>query len=155
MSKLKGDGKVTIGSTTTEKTVLEISSWKINKSRGTNDEGTFDSGDWMEKSYTKASWTGSCTGFTADADTTGQDVLEAAFDAGTLLTDLRFYLKHSVTAADKIAYYAADIATDTDAGVLITSYDVEKDQANETSTISFNFEGTGPLKKTTATLPES
>ena len=152
MSKLKGDGKVTVNASTTEAVVLEIASWKINKSRGTNDEGTFDDGDWTKKSYTKASWTGSCTGFVASADTTGQDILEAAFDAGTLLADLRFYLEHSTTVSDEIVYYAADTVTDPDAGVLITSYDVDKDQANETAKISFNFEGTGPLKKTTTTV---
>ena len=148
MTKLRSDGKVSNGAVV----MLEIATWQITRSRGAQDVGTFDSGDWTDKDYQKASWTGSCSGYVADGDTTGQDILETAFNEGTILPNIRFWLEWSETSTEQITYYAADTVTDSDAGVLITSFDITKDQATQTATISFNFEGTGPLKKTIDTV---
>lgn len=153
MGKLKGDGKVTVNASTTEKVVLDISDWSVDRSAGSNDESTFDDGDWAAKGYGKKSWGGSCSGFFADADTTGQDVLKAAFAAGTVINDIRFYMEYSVTAAASLEYIAPDTATDATAGIIITSLSIKKDHTNKTTSISFSFDGTGPVLETSTTVP--
>ena len=152
MSLLKGNGKIVINSSTTAVVIADMADWSLDLSRAVQDAGTFDDGEWSKSFYNKISWSGSMNGYIASIDTTGQDVMEAAFLAGTVIQDIRFYLDYSTTAGDTVEYWAPDTANDSAAGILLSSWNVKKDQANKISNLTSSFTGTGIVKKFRATL---
>lgn len=78
---------------------------------------------------------GNMSGYLDPADTTGQDLLAAAYEAGTTVSGLKFYI-------DDTTYYASDTSTDTDAGVYITSWTKGATQ-NEIVTVEFSWIASG------------
>ena len=147
MSKLSGDGQITLATDV----VAEMSSWSIDKSANTED-GTVFGSDWAKNTSGIKSWSGSASGYAADTDTAGQVAIEAAFDAGTVLSTIRFYQVYSDTPGDDVVYYTPDTSSDADAGIIVTGCSASKDQGAQLSSISFSFTGTGPLKKVSETV---
>lgn len=144
------NARVTVNASTTEAIVAELSDWKITMSASEIDTTSF--GDsWGKSDVGMKNWTGSVSGFFDSSDTTGQDVLRAAFEAGTLLADMRFYITYSETSSETIVYVAADTATDANAGLRISSLDIGQDKGG-VATLSMNFTGSGPVTDFTETV---
>ncbi|MGX7950484.1 phage tail tube protein [Oleidesulfovibrio alaskensis] len=144
--------RVTVGASGgTEQIVGEISNWDMNLSADEVDTTAFGDG-WGKSDVGMKKWSGSCAGSADPTDATGQGVVEAAFDTGALIPDIRFYVEYSETAGEKLVYYAPDTASDASAGARITSVNVKQDKAG-VATISFNFSGCGPLKRFSETVP--
>ena len=152
MSLLKGNGKIVINAATTAVVLADMADWSLDLSRAVQDAGTFDDGEWSKSFFNKISWSGSMNGYIASLDTTGQDEMEAAFLAGTVISDIRFYLDYSTTSAETVEYWAPNTGTDANAGILISSWNVKKDQANKISNLTCSFTGTGIISKVRATI---
>jgi len=118
--------------------IAEMASWTLERTREGLRAPVF--GDVNSKVHGVASkiWNGTIEGFLDISDSTGQDVIEAAYENGTKLTNLRLYI-------DDTSYYAPDTDTDANAGVYITSFSTGAAQ-DEIIPISFSYEGTGALK---------
>ena len=145
MSTYNGrDARVTVNADTTEKIVTEIGSWNIDTSADEIDTTAFGDG-WGKSDVGMKKWSGSLSGFSDPADTTGQDVLYQAFLSGSLIGDIRFYLEYSETSGADIKYIEPDTVSDANAGLRVTSWNVTQDKANVAS-LSMNFSGSGPLR---------
>jgi len=114
--------------------VLAMASWSFTDTREALKAPVF--GDTFNKVHGMGTRdiSGSVAGYLATADTTGQDVLVAAFEAGTTVSGFRLYVDDDI-------YYTADGTDDID-GVYITSYNVSAAQ-NEIIPVEFNFEVSG------------
>lgn len=120
----------------------------LDRTAGTEDVSSFGSCDVVTDTTTKQ-WSVSFSGFTSDSDTTGQDVLETAYNNQTKLDEkLRIYLKYSTTSGDEVIYYHPAVGSD---GCVITSIKNGISWAN-TQTISMTIEGAGGLTKVKETL---
>jgi len=153
MALLKGNGKIVINASTTAAVVADMADWSLDLTRAVQDAGTFDDGEWSKSFFNKISWSGSFNGYIASLDTTGQDVLQAAFLAGTTVSDIRFYVDYSTTSSDTVEYWVPDFVTDSESGILISSWNIKKDQANKVTNLTCSFTGTGIIKQVRATLP--
>lgn len=125
--------------------VAEMGSMNINLSADEIDTTAFGDG-WGKSDVGMKKWSGSISGNLDAEDTNGQEVIEAAFDSGDLVQDIKFYLKHSTKSGDKVVYLAPNITADAEAGVRITGQDIGSDKSGVAS-VSFNFSGSGPVKK--------
>jgi len=112
-------------------TVLALASWSFTDEREALKAPVF--GDTFNKVHGMGTRniSGSVSGFLATDDTTGQDVLVTAYEAGTTVSGFRLYI-------DDTIYYYAD-GTDTNDGVYITSYNVSAEQ-NAIIPVEFSFE---------------
>lgn len=81
--------------------------------------------------------TGSLSGLTNSADSTGQVVLENAVISGTKITDLRLYISTS-------EYWTPDTVTDTTAGVYFSNYNTTAG-ANDIVKFSCDMSFHGPI----------
>lgn len=144
------EARVTVNATTTEAIVTEIGNWSVNREAEEIDTTAFGDG-WSKSDVGMKKWSGSLSGFYDPADATGQQVLENAFLAGSLVSDIRFYLEYSETSGDTIKYIAPDTASDSNAGLRITSMNTEIDK-NGVASLEVNFSGSGPLKVTQTTV---
>ncbi len=111
-------------------TVLNMASWSFTDERDALTAAVF--GDTFTKVLGMGSRTvaGTISGYLDIADTTGQDVLITAYEAGTTVSGFRLFI-------DDTTYYTSDGAGDTD-GVYIGSYNVSAAQ-NEIIPVEFNF----------------
>lgn len=144
------ESRVSVSADTTEAIVTELGNWKINTSADEIDTTAFGDG-WGKSDVGMKKWNGSLTGFCDPEDTDGQEVLEDAFQNGTLVPDIRFYIQYTTTSGEKNIYYTPDTVTDSNAGARVTSYDVEQDKAG-VATLNMNFSGSGPLKRVIETV---
>jgi len=112
-------------------TVLSMGTWDFTDERDALKGPVF--GDSFNKVHGMGTRNvaGSVSGYLDIDDTTGQDVLVTAYEAGTTVSGFRLYI-------DGTAYYYADGSDDND-GVYITSYNVSAAQ-NEIIPVTFNFE---------------
>jgi hypothetical protein len=110
------DATVKISTTT----ILAMASWSFTDEREALKAPVF--GDSFNKVHgmSTRNISGSIEGFLATDDTTGQDVLVTAYEAGTTASGFRLYI-------DDTIYYHAD-GTDDNDGVFITSYNVSAAQ---------------------------
>lgn len=145
------EARVTVNASTTEALVTELSSWNITMSADEIDTTAFGDG-WAKSDVGMKKWSGTISGYCDPEDTTGQDVLETAYKNGTLLGDIRFYLQYSEITSDTIIYYAPDTATDANAGLRVTSFEVSQDKSG-VGMLNVSFSGSGPILQTTATVP--
>ena len=112
-------------------TVLSMANWSFTDEREALKAPVF--GDSFNKVHGMGTRNiaGSVSGFLDTSDTTGQDVLVTAYEAGTTVSGFRLYV-------DATVYFHAD-GTDDNDGVYITSYNVSAAQ-NEIIPVEFNFE---------------
>ena len=116
--------------------IVGMGTWTIPITLDEIDATSFGS-TWKKTDVGFSGWTASFNGFYDTADTTGQGALKTAAIAGTLLTDLRFYV-------DSTSYWCPDLTTDSAAGCRITSLEMTFDKA-DVGRISYSVAGTGPL----------
>ncbi len=111
-------------------TVANMAEWNFTDERDALTAAVF--GDTFTKVLGMGSRTvaGTISGYLDIADTTGQDVLVTAYEAGTTVSGFRLYI-------DGTTYYTSDGAGDTD-GVYIGSYNVGATQ-NEIIPVEFVF----------------
>lgn len=83
-------------------------------------------------------WNGECAGY-LDIGDTGQDYLYTAHRDSTLVSGIEF-----VVDTDNDYYWTPDTATDPDAGVYITEYNISS-TAEGITEVSMTFEGSGPV----------
>ena len=69
-------------------------------------------------------------------DTNGQVALETAFKAGTLITDLYFFI-------DNTSFWAPDLTSDSSSGVILTSYGAITFEKSAVGKVSFAGKITG------------
>lgn len=124
--------------------ITEMGSWSIDRSADEIDTAAFGDG-WKKSDVGMKGWSGSMDGFYDPADTTGQQVLEDAYQNGTLIQDIKFYIKYSTTSGETIRYLTPDTTSDPDAGLRITSLNVSIDKAG-VAQLSASFSGSGPIK---------
>lgn len=137
-------GRVTVGSDAGESVILELNSWSLDISADEIDASVFGS-EWGKNDVGIKKWSGSASGFLAPGDTTGQCVLQNAFESGDLLSDIKFYAEWSNKAGEVLCYYAPNLTADPDAGVRVTSVSPSVEH-NGLAAISFSFSGSGPVK---------
>lgn len=144
MSKISGVGPIHLGSDP----ALHMGAWNI---EGTNEVvSDFDLIDNSKSNdYGAQSYSGSASGVSALEDTTGQDILMAAFTDKTKITDIKFYLAYSEVVDEKNVYWTPKAGS---GGLLITSISEGKDGGSETSKISFNFTNDGLMEKKVETV---
>jgi len=115
--------------------VSERTDWDINPTRDEIDTTVFGS-TWGKSDVGMGHWNGNANGFYDPADTY-QDQLIDAFYAGTLVTNIRFYVNNT-------SYWTPDITSASGAGCRITSLPIKHDKGGVAS-ISFAFSGSGPI----------
>ena len=112
-------------------TVASMASWEFTDERDALKAPVFaDSFNKVHGMGTR-NVSGSIAGYLDTEDTTGQDILVIAYEAGTTVSGFKLYV-------DATVYIEADGADDND-GVYITSYNVNAAQ-NEVIPVTFNFE---------------
>jgi len=144
MSKISGNGPIYLGSNA----ALHMGSWSLN---GNNESvGDYDLVDNSKQvDYGAQSYTGSCTGVAALEDTTGQDLLLAAFTNKTKITDIKFYEVFTAVSAEKTVHWSPVSGA---GGLVFTSMEISKDGGSETSKISFSFECDGLMERVVTTV---
>ena len=120
--------------------VVALASWSFTDSREALKAPVF--GDTFNKVHGMGprDISGSISGFLATDDTTGQDILITAYEAGTTVSGFRLHVDASI-------YYNAD-GLDTNDGVYITSYNVSAEQGGIIP-VEFNFEVGGDWSEAT------
>lgn len=141
---------VTVNASTSEATVTEINNWSMTKSAEEIDTTVLGDG-WGKSDVGMKSWEVSVSGFCDPNDTTGQGILEAAYESGALLQDIRFYTKYSNEVGETIIYDAPDTASDENAGLRVTSLKIDQSHSN-VATIEFTLKGSGPVKRVVETV---
>lgn len=144
------DARVTVNSNTTEAIVTELGNWSIDRTATDIDTSAFGDG-WGKSDVGIRKWSGSMTGFYDPADTTGQAVLEDAFNSGELVSDIRFYLKYGTGSGTTVKYLTPDTATDPNAGIRINTFNTSTDKEG-VATLTMNFGGSGPCLVVEETL---
>ena len=130
---LKGkDGLVTLGADT----VVDLSSWSLEITREELDASVFGD-EWKNTESGQIGWTATVEGFYLPSDTTGQQALQDAILADTLVTDLRLYF-------DNTSYWTPDVTTDASAGARILSFNPGAEKA-ALITVSISLSGIGPI----------
>jgi len=151
MSTYSGrNARVTVNASETEKIVGEMFDWNIDASAESIDTTIFGDG-WGKSDVGMKKWAGSMSGHCDPEDIDGQEVLETAFLDGSILDDIRFYIKHSEVSQEKIHYVHPDTASDPNAGVRITGFNRNVDKSGVVM-LTVTFEGCGPLKTTEETV---
>jgi len=143
--------RVTVSADTTEVLVSEIGNWTLDLSADEIDTTAFGN-DWGKSDVAMKKYTGTLTGFYDPKDTTGQGVIEAAFESGALIADLQIYLAYSEVEGEDLIFWEPDSATDANAGARITSQKFGQDKAG-VGTYSVTFVGSGPIKKNVGVVP--
>lgn len=144
MGKVLGKGPIYIGANA----VLHMGSWSIN---GTNAVETFvDLEDNAQQSdYGMQTFAGSAAGINALEDTTGQDLLRAAFMGKTKITDIKFYETYSEVVDDKVVYWKPKAGA---GGLVISGLETSKDSGSETSKVNFSFSNDGLMERVVETV---
>lgn len=141
------NARITVGSAGSEKIIAEMSDWSINRKAAEIDTTAFGDG-WSKSDVGMLSYSGSFKGFFDPTDTTGQGVLKTAFEDGTIINDIRFYIEYSATTGGTLHYLAP--VTGVDNGIRITSMDVSIDK-NGVGSLSVSFSGSGAIEEKTGT----
>ena len=144
------NARITVNASTTEALITEMGNWSVNRSAEEVDASAFGDG-WGKSNAGMKKWSGSISGFYDPADTTGQKVLEDAYESGELISDIRFYIKYSEDTGDTIRYLAPDTANDPKAGLRVTGFDSNVDKSG-VAQLSVTFSGSGPVKVFEATV---
>ncbi len=152
MATLNGrNARVTVNASTTEALVAEMADWQIDTSADEIDTAAFGDG-WGKSDVGMLKWSGSANGFYDPGDTAGQEVLQDAFLAGTLLQDIRFYARYATGSGEQIVYIEPDTSADPNAGVRITSVKIGASKSGVAS-LAFTFSGSGPYRRVEETIP--
>jgi hypothetical protein len=133
--KIGTNATVKIGTTT----VANMASWSINDTRPVIEANPFGTTNREIAGTGNRTVNGSISGYLDIDDATGQDVINTAYDGRTTVSGFRLYV-------DSTNYYACDTATDSDAGVYITSRNISAAQ-NEVIPVEFAFEVSGAWKE--------
>lgn len=146
MSTFSGrDGKITLGDPGAEHIIAEMGNFTVNRSADEIDTTAF--GDGNKKSDVgMKSFSGSMQGNYDPTDTDGQAAVELAYETGSLLGDIRFYVQHSTTSGDRVIYFTPDTDTDPNAGMRVTSLEVSVDKS-DVGKINIQLSGSGPVKR--------
>lgn len=118
-------------------TVARMTSMDVTIANGTIDITAFGD-NWMKYCLGMQSWTATIAG-QMDLDDVSQTALHDAAEAGTLITDLRFY-------TDATTYFTVDIIADSEAGCFIDSYNITADN-NSVVAFTMSVTGSGPLAR--------
>ena len=137
MSTLSGTN-ATVKINTTE--VANMANWTIDDSKEALKAPVFGEANNKVHGMGTRNISGSISGFLDVDDTAGQEALKTAYKDGTAVPTFRLYI-------DSDTYYSPDVATDTDAGVYITSMNMSAAQ-NEIIPVEFNFEVSGEWDRT-------
>ena len=116
--------------------VENLGRWTLRLTGADIDVTAFGDG-WERRMPGMKGWNASLEGSYDPADTDGQAILEAAYLAGTKITNARFYL-------DSTSYWAPD-TSDPITGCYINTIDITHDKAG-VATATFNLLGYGKLK---------
>jgi hypothetical protein len=116
--------------------IVGMGTWTIPITLDEIDATSFGS-TWKKTDVGFSGWTATFSGYYDTGDTTGQGALQTAAIAGTLLTDIRFFV-------DSTSYWCPDTTSDSAAGCRITSLEMTFDKA-DIGRISYSVAGTGPL----------
>jgi len=137
------EANITVNSLTGEAVVAEMSDWSINRKAAEIDTAAFGDG-WSKSDVGMLSYSGSFKGSFDPTDTTGQGVLKTAFEDGSLINDIRFYIEHSDDTDATMRCLAPDIGSTN--GIRVTSMDVSIDK-NGVGQLSVSFSGSGAIKE--------
>jgi len=127
------NARITVGA---DILVSEMSDWSINRKAAEIDTTAFGDG-WSKSDVGMLSFSGSFKGSFDPTDAAGQGVLKTAFEAGSLISDIKFYLDYK--SATK-RYLTPAVG----AGIRITSMDVSIDK-NGVGQLSVSFSGSGAI----------
>ena len=117
-------------------TIAEMASWSLDLSNDEIDTTAFGS-TWKKSDVGMRGWSLSVSGHYDPTDTTGQNVLEAAWAGGTLVSTIKVYV-------DTTSYWIPDVTTNSSAGGRVTTYTL--DQAHDAvAGISMTLSGSGPI----------
>ena len=124
--------KVTLGAAT----IVGMGTWTVPVTLDEIDASAFGT-VWKKTDVGFQGWTATFNGYYDTGDTTGQGALETAALAGTLITDLQFYV-------DSTSFWTPDTTNSSSAGCRITSFEITHDKA-DIARISYTVAGTGTL----------
>ena len=117
-------------------TIAEMASWSLDLSNDEIDTTAFGS-TWKKSDVGMRGWSLSISGHYDPTDTTGQNMLEAAWAGGTLVSTIKVYV-------DSTSYWTPDVTTNSSAGGRVTTYTL--DQAHDAvAGISMTLSGSGPI----------
>jgi len=140
---------VTVNAATTEAVVAEINKHSVSRQSDTLDTPVFGNDGWGRSTVGVKKYSGSFEGYYDPTDAAGQAVLEDSWENGTIINDIRFYSQYKTTIGETVYYDKP--STGTGNGIIITN--IEKDiDVNGVGTISFSYEGCGPLEPVTTVL---
>ena len=118
-------------------TIARMTSFDVSINNSTIDITSF--GDlWNKFCLGMQAWQANIAGH-LDLDDPSQSTLVAAAENGTLINNLRFYI-------DATNYFACDLVTDSEAGLLIDSYNFTADN-NSVVSFTMSVTGNGPFKR--------
>ena len=127
------NARITVGA---DILVSEMSDWSINRKAAEIDTTAFGDG-WSKSDVGMLSFSGSFKGSFDPTDAAGQGVLKTAFEAGSLTSDIKFYLDYKSSTK---RYLTPAVG----AGIRITSMDVSIDK-NGVGQLSVSFSGSGAI----------
>jgi hypothetical protein len=144
------NGRITLGAPGAEHIIAEMGNWTCNRSADEIDTTAFGDG-WGKSDVGMKKWQGSMQGNYDPTDADGQAQVEAAYDAGSLLQDIRFYVKYSAVPGEQVIYFTPDTDSDPNAGMRVTSLEATVDKA-DVGKISIQLSGSGPVKRVIETV---
>lgn len=139
------DARITVSNDTTEAIVAEMGNWSITRKAAEIDTTSFGDG-WSKSDVGMLAYSGSFSGSFDPTDTTGQAVLKTAFEAGSLINDVRFYYEYSETVSDTVRFLAP--ASGSENGIRITDMSVSIDK-NGVGKLNVSFSGSGAIEEDT------
>ena len=117
-------------------TVAEMASWSLDLSNEEIDTTSFGS-TWGKSDVGMRKWSLSVSGHYDPSDSTGQNSIEAAWAAGSLINNIKVYVDNS-------SYWIPDVTTDSNAGGRVTTYTINQAH-NTVASISLTLSGSGPI----------
>lgn len=149
MSTYNGrDARISVSNATTEAIVAEMGNWSITRNAAEIDTTAFGDG-WSKSDVGMLSYSGSFAGFYDPTDTTGYGILKTAYEAGSLINDIRFYYEYTTTSGETIRYLAP--ASGSTNGIRVTDMSVNIDK-NGVAQLNVSFSGSGQIEESTAVV---
>lgn len=118
-------------------TIEGFGEWTIKRDSTEVDDTEFGDG-WESSNVAMKKWTASMKGHVR-VDGSQQAVLEAAYESGELITDIRFYI-------DNTYYFAPDLVTSPNGGVRVKSLNIGQNKRG-IATLDVEFSCSGAVTR--------
>lgn len=126
-------GKVMLGANT----IANLANFRLNKTVDDLDGSVFGT-SWGATFPGQQKWSGTVAGFLDMSDTNGQVALKIASNAGTKITNIKFY------ASAGGSYWGPDMTNDSGAGCYVGGFSVNA-ASNGLVSVDFKIGGVGPI----------